>query len=82
MGWIDEAGARNPRFKSTGQGSSISIWAAVAPELEKVGGKYLEDGSIAKPWSDDDSMYGVKSYALNPEGAERLWSVSEKLCTR
>jgi NAD(P)-dependent dehydrogenase (short-subunit alcohol dehydrogenase family) len=82
MGWIDEAGARNPRFKSTEQGSSTSIWAAVAPELEKVGGKYLEDCSIAKPWSDDDPTRGVKSYALDPESAERLWSVSEKLCSR
>jgi hypothetical protein len=34
LGWIDEAGGVNPRFKSTAQGAATSIWAAIAPELE------------------------------------------------
>jgi NAD(P)-dependent dehydrogenase (short-subunit alcohol dehydrogenase family) len=82
MGWIDEAGAQNSRFKSTEQGAATSIWAAVAPELEGIGGLYLEDCTIAKPWSDDTPMSGIKSYALDPRSAERLWSVSEGLVTR
>jgi NAD(P)-dependent dehydrogenase (short-subunit alcohol dehydrogenase family) len=82
MGWIDEAGAQNSRFKSTEQGAATSIWAAVAPELEGVGGLYLEDCAIAKPWSDDTPTSGVKPYALNPDNAERLWSVSEGLVMR
>jgi len=82
MGWIDEAGVGNPRMKSTEQGAATSIWAAVAPELEGIGGRYLEDCSIAKPWSDDHPMSGVKSYAIDPGNAERLWSVSEDLVTR
>lgn len=42
-GWVDEEGnvIANPRFKSVQAGASTSIWAAVAPELENVGGKYL-----------------------------------------
>jgi NAD(P)-dependent dehydrogenase (short-subunit alcohol dehydrogenase family) len=80
MGWFDEGGALSSRFKSTEQGAATSIWAAVAPELEDIGGHYLEDCAIAKPWSDDTTS-GVKSYALDPPNAERLWSISERLVT-
>jgi len=82
MGWIDEAGAHNSRFKNTEQGAATSIWAAVAPELEGIGGRYLEDCTIAKPWSDDTPMSGVKPYALDPDNAERPWSVSDELIAR
>jgi NAD(P)-dependent dehydrogenase (short-subunit alcohol dehydrogenase family) len=79
MGWIDESGRPNPRMKTTEQGAATSIWAAVAPELDNISGQYLEDCAIAKPWSDDRPMSGVKSYALDPTNAERLWSISEKV---
>jgi hypothetical protein len=79
MGWIDNAGTPNPRMKTTEQGAATSIWAAVAPELDHVSGKYLEDCTIAQLWSDDRPMSGVKSYALDPANAERLWSVSEQV---
>jgi NAD(P)-dependent dehydrogenase (short-subunit alcohol dehydrogenase family) len=82
MGWIDETGTPNPRMKTTEQGAATSIWAAVAPELDNVSGQYLEDCAIAKPWSDDRPMSGVKSYALDPINAERLWSVSEQVVAR
>jgi NAD(P)-dependent dehydrogenase (short-subunit alcohol dehydrogenase family) len=81
MGWIDEAGAYSSRFKTTEQGAATSIWAAVAPELEGIGGRYLEDCTIAMPWSDDAPTSGVKPYALDPDYAARLWSVSEELTT-
>ncbi len=79
MGWIDESGAVNSRFKSPAQGASTSIWAAVAPQLEGVGGRYLEDCSIAKPWSSDSPFSGVMPYALDADHARRLWAVSEEL---
>jgi hypothetical protein len=79
MGWIDETGRPNPRMKTTGQVAATSIWAALAPELDNVSGQYLEDCTIAKPWSDDRPISGVKSHALDPMNAERLWSVSEEL---
>jgi NAD(P)-dependent dehydrogenase (short-subunit alcohol dehydrogenase family) len=60
-------------------GASTSIWAAVAPELEGVGGRYLEDCAIAKPWASENPMSGVMPYALDAERAARLWSVSEEL---
>ena len=65
--------------KNVEQGAATSIWAAVAPELEGVGGFYLEDCAIAKPWSKDRPMSGVMPYALDADRAERLWAVSEEL---
>ena len=82
LGWFDEAGNINPRFKNTEQGAATSIWAAVAPELEGVGGLYLEDCAVASPWAEDRPFSGYMPYALDPDNAERLWSVSEQLIAR
>jgi NAD(P)-dependent dehydrogenase (short-subunit alcohol dehydrogenase family) len=79
LGWFDESGAPNPRFKSTAQGAATSIWAAVAPELEGIGGKYLEDCALARPWTSDQPMSGYLPYAVDPDRARRLWSVSEEI---
>lgn len=79
LGWFDESGTPNPRFKSTAQGAATSIWAAVAPELEGVGGRYLEDCGIAPPWTSERPMSGYMPYALDAGGAERLWAVSERM---
>jgi NAD(P)-dependent dehydrogenase (short-subunit alcohol dehydrogenase family) len=82
LGWIDENGVPNPRFKTTEQGAATSIYAAVSPDLEGVGGKYLEDCAIAKPWSQNAPMSGVLPYALDPVSAERLWTLSEEMIAR
>jgi hypothetical protein len=66
MGWIDAAGNPNPRMKTTEQGAATLIWAAVAPELYNISGRYLEDCTIAQPWSDNRPMSGVESYASDP----------------
>lgn len=79
LGWFDEAGVVNPRFKSTAQGAATSIWAAVTPELAGAGGHYLEDCAIAKPWTSERPMSGYMPYALDPNHADRLWSVSKEL---
>ncbi|MCC7269006.1 MAG: SDR family NAD(P)-dependent oxidoreductase [Caulobacteraceae bacterium] len=77
MGWIDDEGRVNDRFKSTEQGAATSVWAAVGAELKGVGGFYLEDCAQAPPWSQENPMAGVMPYALDPDGAERLWALSE-----
>jgi hypothetical protein len=82
MCWIDDAGTPNLHMKTIEQGAATSIWAAVAPELDNVSGHYLEDCTIAKPRSDDRPISGVKSYALDPANAERLWSVSEQIAAQ
>ena len=65
-------------FKNTEQGASTSVWAAVGPELEGVGGLYLEDCAEAAPWSKENPYSGFMRYAVDPDGAERLWALSEE----
>jgi hypothetical protein len=67
------------QFKSVEQGAATSCFAATAPELEGRGGLYLEDCHVATVNDAPDALDGVKSYALDPAAAERLWEVSEKL---
>jgi len=76
MGWLDENDQPVTGFKSTEQGASTSVWAAVGTELEDVGSLYLEDCAQAVPWSAESPRAGVMAYALDPESAERLWSLS------
>lgn len=78
FGWMDETGKINDRFKSTEQGASTSVWAALGEELEGVGGLYLENCAQAAPWSEATPFEGVLPHALDPEAAERLWAVSEE----
>ena len=76
FGWINEQGEVNARFKSPEQGASTSVWAATAPELEGVGGLYLENCGQAPPFDPAHPMVGVMPHALDPEAAERLWDLS------
>ncbi len=78
LGWIDESGTPNPRFKNTAQGAATSIWAAVARETA-AGGQYLEDCAVAQPWTAAKPFAGVMPYALDLERAQRLWAVSDEL---
>ena len=75
--------------KTVAQGASTSVWCAVAPELEGMGGVYCENCNVAplvpaaeaSHWSIGDSarQRGVMPYAVDHEAAERLWTVSEEL---
>lgn len=78
FGWIDEAGNVAQGFKTPEQGASTSVWAALAPELEGVGGLYLEDCAQAAPWTADLPVKGVLPHALNPESADRLWTLTRE----
>jgi NAD(P)-dependent dehydrogenase (short-subunit alcohol dehydrogenase family) len=80
MGWVDEAGNVNKLFKTTEQGAATSVWCATAPALAGMGGVYCEDCDIAKPWEKGDAPYsGVHAHAIDPDIAEQLWSLSEKM---
>jgi NAD(P)-dependent dehydrogenase (short-subunit alcohol dehydrogenase family) len=76
FGWMDEAGNVSDRFKSTEQGAATSVWAAVGPELEGVGGFYLEDCRQAAPWTAEAPFAGVMPHALDAAAADRLWALS------
>jgi len=67
------------KFKSVEAGAATSVFTATAPELEGRGGLYLEDCHVSAVNAAPDALDGVKPYAVDPEGAERLWEVSEKL---
>lgn len=71
--------SRGMQFKSVEQGAATSCFAATAPELAGRGGLYLEDCHVAAVDDSPEAPEGVKSYALDPEAAERLWAVSERL---
>ena len=76
FGWIDEDGKVAEGFKTPEQGASTSVWAAVAPELEGIGGKYLENCAEAPPFDRANPRVGVMPHALDPEAAQKLWALS------
>lgn len=67
------------KFKSIPAGAATSVFAATAPELEGRGGLYLEDCHVAEIDDRENVPGGVKSYALDPDNAKRLWEVSERM---
>ncbi|MGW5473844.1 SDR family NAD(P)-dependent oxidoreductase [Streptomyces chartreusis] len=80
-GWIDEQGnVLNPEgFKSPEQGAATQVWAATSPQLDGMGGVYLEDCDIAESAVDGGERSGVKAWATDPEQAARLWALSAEL---
>ncbi|MFD0687381.1 SDR family NAD(P)-dependent oxidoreductase [Actinomadura fibrosa] len=93
-GWIDEDGnsLELPYFKTPEQGAATSVWAATSPRLDGMGGVYCEDCDIAEPapadvpettgrtsGEDEPPRVGVRAYAVGPEQAARLWTVSAEL---
>lgn len=77
----DRAAARSSELtlKSVEAGAATSVYAATAPELEERGGLYLEDCHVAEVDDRENAAEGVRSYAIDPEAAKRLWTLSEKL---
>ncbi|BBC98187.1 MULTISPECIES: SDR family NAD(P)-dependent oxidoreductase [Streptomyces] len=80
-GWIDEEGnLLHPEvFKTPQQGAATQVWAATSPQLDGLGGLYLEDCDVAEPAQDTDAREGVKDWAIDPEQAARLWTLSAEL---
>jgi NAD(P)-dependent dehydrogenase (short-subunit alcohol dehydrogenase family) len=79
FGWIDAEGAVNPAFKTPEQGASTSVWAAAAPELDGVGGRYLENCGEAPSFDNSHPNIGVMPHALDPEAADQLWGRSVQI---
>ncbi|MEZ4375177.1 MAG: oxidoreductase [Polyangiaceae bacterium] len=67
------------RMKTVEAGAATSVYAATAPELAERGGCYLEDCHVSEVNDDPSATEGVRSYALDPELAQRLWAASERL---
>lgn len=64
--------------KTIPEGAATQLWAASAPELDGRGGLYLEDCQVSGTEPCPGGI-GCQPYALDPEAAARLWSVSETL---
>ena len=92
-GIIDDSGEAVIRpehgMKTCEQGAATSVWCAVSPQLDGLGGVYCEDVEIAElapadqadsiGLSDAHTKRGVMPFAVDPESAERLWKLSETL---
>ena len=83
-GAVDEAGrpvidpARN--MKTPEQGAATAVWCATSPQLDGLGGVYCENCNIAVAVpADSTEPLGVFPWAINPEFADRLWSLSASL---
>ncbi len=80
MGWIDEHGNVNERFKTTSQGAATSVWCAANTQLNGKGGVYCEDCDIAVAVSADDKGFsGVRPWAIDRTLADKLWALSERM---
>ncbi|MCU1492735.1 MAG: short-chain dehydrogenase/reductase [Acidimicrobiaceae bacterium] len=72
------------RFKTIEQGAATSVLVATSPLLEGIGGRYFEDCNEAMILDQHDpgtSGSGVAAYALDPDAAERLWTISTDFVT-
>jgi NAD(P)-dependent dehydrogenase (short-subunit alcohol dehydrogenase family) len=95
MGLVDDAGEPiidpDRDLKTPAQGASTTVWGATSPLLADVGGVYLQNNDVA-PIDDTvadvnpdiaagpiEMTVGVTPYAVDPESAQRLWDLSERL---
>ncbi len=89
QGLVDEQGtpiidpARGK--KTLAQGVSTIVFAATSPLLADVGGVYLKDNDVSRiddevrPLTAESIPSEVTSSSIDPEAAQRLWEVSERL---
>jgi NAD(P)-dependent dehydrogenase (short-subunit alcohol dehydrogenase family) len=67
-------------YKTVEQGAATTLVAAVAPEFAHTGGHYLDDGREAHTVPNDaelfENSHGVKQWAIDPDTAQKLWTVS------
>jgi NAD(P)-dependent dehydrogenase (short-subunit alcohol dehydrogenase family) len=75
-----DTGLALPSPKTVAQGAATSVLLAASPIVEGVTGRYFEDCAPAAQVTERaGAIAGVAPYALDPENAARLWTVSEHL---
>ncbi|EAQ28086.1 oxidoreductase, short-chain dehydrogenase/reductase family protein [Erythrobacter sp. NAP1] len=77
---VERVTENDPGFswKTIPQGAATQTWAATADELEGKGGLYCEDCNVAEV-DDASPNSGVRTYALDPVAADKLWAMSEEM---
>ncbi|MFC1402582.1 MULTISPECIES: SDR family NAD(P)-dependent oxidoreductase [Streptacidiphilus] len=67
-------------IKTVEQGAATSVLLATSPLLDGIGGRYFVDcNEAATVDRRTGNLQGVARYALDPDGARRLWTLSEDL---
>jgi NAD(P)-dependent dehydrogenase (short-subunit alcohol dehydrogenase family) len=93
FGVLDEGGKPildpTRQLKTIEQGAATQVWCATSVQLDGMGGVYCENCEVARlvpaeesaNWSRDDSTrkVGVMPFAVDPDSADRLWDLSERL---
>lgn len=75
------------KLKTIPQGAATTVWCAVSPLLNTIGGVYCEDsdiaaldtGAIEHKYNEPSTLRGVQPYALDEDSAKRLWTLSEEM---
>ncbi|WP_118137644.1 SDR family NAD(P)-dependent oxidoreductase [Oceanicella sp. SM1341] len=66
--------------KSIAEGAATQVWAALSDQLDGMGGAYCADCDISPVVTSDSPLANtVRDYAVDPELAYKLWSLSEKM---
>lgn len=63
------------KVKTVPQGAATTVWAAFVASGDEIGGRYCEDCHVGEV--EDNAYRGVRSYALDPDKAKKLWALSE-----
>ncbi|GAM88893.1 hypothetical protein ANO11243_069270 [Dothideomycetidae sp. 11243] len=73
--------AYGSRMKSPAQGAATSVWALLAPDAERLGGRYLEDCGTSEPVAAgfDDLTPGYALWAEDGAAAKTLWADTVEL---
>jgi NAD(P)-dependent dehydrogenase (short-subunit alcohol dehydrogenase family) len=78
------------QLKTVPQGAATTVWCATSPQLAGHGGVYCENSDISPlldpadeaAWRKSSGLPGVLPYAVDPDAANRLWELSERLIAR
>jgi NAD(P)-dependent dehydrogenase (short-subunit alcohol dehydrogenase family) len=72
-------------YKTAEQGAATTVWCATSEQLSGMGGVYCMDCDIASIQADfalqgtGQMLKGVLPWAIDPELAERLWQLSQRM---
>jgi NAD(P)-dependent dehydrogenase (short-subunit alcohol dehydrogenase family) len=64
-------------LKNIAQGAATIVWCATSRMLDGMGGVYCENCDVATV--ETEQRVGVRPWAIDPQQAERLWSLSSEL---
>jgi NAD(P)-dependent dehydrogenase (short-subunit alcohol dehydrogenase family) len=79
---FDEHGNPLTHWKTLEQGAATSAWGATSPQLDGMGGVYLENCDIAQvadPETEEGQRRGVNPWAIDPQEARRIRKISAEL---